>query len=131
VTFPLTLQLAGTYSACRKIDQSRPKKGRMKIKSLLLSLQAIVLAAAFGFGCATPKPKITRVEAEKVALARVPNGTIKDGELEKEHGGYIWSFDIAVPGTKDITEVHVDAKTGDVVSVEKETPADEAKEKKK
>ncbi len=103
----------------------------MKIKSLLLLLQAIALAAAFSLGCATPTPKITRVEAEKVALARVPNGAIKEGELEKEHGRLIWSFDIAVPGTKEISEVHVDAQTGDVVNVEKETPADEAKEKKK
>ena len=40
--------------------------------------------------------------------------------MEKEHGKLIWSFDIATPDTKDITEVNVDAITGDVVSVEKE-----------
>ncbi len=112
-------------------DSIPTNEGRMKIKSSFFLLQAIALTAAFGFGCATPNPKITRTEAEKVALARVPNGTVKGGELEKEHGRLIWSFDIAVPGTKDITEVHVDAQTGDVVNVEKETPADEAKEKKK
>src|SRR5256885_13152724 len=34
-------------------------------------------------------------------------------------------------GSKDITEVQVDAQSGEVVAVDKETPADEAKEKKK
>jgi hypothetical protein len=33
----------------------------------------------------------------------------------------VWSFDIATPGTAEITEVQVDAVTGRVVSVEKET----------
>jgi len=36
----------------------------------------------------------------------------------------VWSFDIATPHSKDITEVQVNAVTGEIVSVEKETPAD-------
>jgi hypothetical protein len=36
---------------------------------------------------------------------------------------------MATPGTKDITEVQVNAKTGAVVAVEIETPEDEKKEK--
>ena len=75
--------------------------------------------------------KITQAEAEKTALAKVPNGKIKAAELEKEHGKLIWSFDISTPGTKDITEVNVDAVTGQVVSVDKENEAAEAKEKEK
>jgi uncharacterized membrane protein YkoI len=74
--------------------------------------------------------KVQRAEAERTALAKVPGGTIKEGELEKEKGKLIWSFDITTPGTKDITEVGVDAITGVIVSVDKESPADEAKEKK-
>ena len=75
--------------------------------------------------------KIAKVDAEKIALGQVPGGTIKEGELEQEKGKLIWSFDIATPGTKDITEVNVDALTGKVIAVEKETPAAQAKEKKK
>jgi hypothetical protein len=41
----------------------------------------------------------------------------------------IWSFDLTTPDTKDITEVNVDAITGDVVSVEKETTGEKAKDK--
>ena len=76
------------------------------------------------------KAKITRADAEKTALAKVPNGAVKEGEIEEEKGKLIWSFDLTTPGTKDITEVNVDAMTGDVVSVEKESAKDEAKEKK-
>ena len=72
--------------------------------------------------------KITKAAAEQTALAQVPNGTVKEGELEKEHGKLIWSFDIATPNSKDITEVGVDAITRTVLSVDKETPEDQAKE---
>ncbi len=74
--------------------------------------------------------KVTKEQATKTALARVPNGTIKEAELEKEKGKLIWSFDIAKPGAKGITEVQVDAITGKVVSVTHESASAEAAEKK-
>ena len=72
--------------------------------------------------------RITKKEAAKTALAKVPNGKIKSAELEKEHGKLVWSFDISMPKTKNITEVQVDATTGKIVSSEVETPEDQAKE---
>ncbi len=110
----------------------------MKIKSLMSVLAATGLACALVIGCATEKEneakleaqaKVTRAQAEKIALEKVPNGTVKEGGIEKEHGKVIWSFDITTPGTADITEVAVDAMTGQVVSVDKETPEKEKKEK--
>ena len=77
------------------------------------------------------KAKISKKEAKKIALAKVPHGKIKEAELEEENGKLVWSFDIATPHSKDITEVQVNAVTGEIVSVEKETPADQKKEKKK
>jgi uncharacterized membrane protein YkoI len=74
--------------------------------------------------------KISKAEAEKIALDKVPGGTIKEGDIEKEKGKVIWSFDIATPGTKDITEVQVDAMTGAIVDIARETVADQEKEKK-
>jgi uncharacterized membrane protein YkoI len=72
--------------------------------------------------------KVSKTDAEKTALAKAPGGTIKEAELEKEKGKLIWSFDITTPDTKDITEVDVDAITGDVISVEKESAENEARE---
>jgi hypothetical protein len=74
--------------------------------------------------------KVTKAEASKIALDKVPGGTIKEGDIEKEKGKLLWSFDITTPGTKDITEVQVDAMTGAVLDVTKETVADQEKEKK-
>jgi uncharacterized membrane protein YkoI len=104
----------------------------------ILSLLAILSLAAGLTGCLTEEKreakleaqaKITQVDAERIALAKVPGGTIKESELEKEKGKLIWSFDIATPGSKDVTEVQVDAVSGAVVSVEKESAAAEKKEK--
>ena len=72
--------------------------------------------------------KITEEQATAIALQRVPGATVKDKELEDEKGKVIWSFDLATAGSADITEVAVDAMTGAVVEVKKETPKDQKKE---
>jgi len=57
---------------------------------------------------------VTREKAEAIALREVP-GTIVDGELEKEDGKLIYSFDIR--NTENQTsEVEVNAKTGKLVN---------------
>ena len=106
-------------------------------KSQFITLLAAAMIAAGVAGCATEKccakleaqAKVSKEEAQKIALAKVPGGTVKEGEIEEEKGRLIWSFDISTPGSKDITEVAVDAKTGEVVSVDVETPEEQAKEK--
>ena len=97
----------------------------------IILLGALIAACA---GCATSHPKleakVSRPDAEKIALAKVPGGSIKEGELEQEHGKTVWSFDIAVPGVSDITEVQIDAASGEVVSIEKENAEKQAAEKR-
>ncbi len=111
----------------------------MKITTIIGSILAVGLLAGGLTACVSAKEKqarleaqakVTKADAERIALAKVPGGTANEGEIEKENGKLIWSFDIAVPGSKDITEVQVDALTGAVVNVAKETPADQEKEKK-
>ena len=74
------------------------------------------------------RARVTKAQAEKIALAGVRNGKIKSAELEKEGGLLIWSFDIARPGTKNLTEVWVDAQTGKIASLSVETRKDQARE---
>jgi uncharacterized membrane protein YkoI len=94
-----------------------------KIQLILCSILAAVVLA----GCATEtesqlqaEAKVSKADAQATALAKVPNGTVKEGELEREHGKLIWSFAFTTPDSKDITEVNVDAITGAVVNVEHE-----------
>jgi hypothetical protein len=110
----------------------------MKTKHCITSLIAVALlgglsafmlrAAAETQAALKAQAKITQAEAQKTALAKVPDGKIKAAELEKEHGNLIWSFDISRPKSKNITEVQVDAKTGKIVSTQVETPKDQAQE---
>jgi len=74
--------------------------------------------------------KVSKAQAEQIALAKAPGGEIKSSELEHEKGALVWSFDIATPGTRDITEVLVDANTGAIVEVAKETPSQQQAETK-
>lgn len=69
-------------------------------------------------------------EARKTALAKVPNGAVKNSELEREHGVLVWSFDLTEPSVNWVTEVQVDAKSGRIVSIKKESVAQEANEAK-
>jgi Peptidase propeptide and YPEB domain len=74
--------------------------------------------------------EVTQAQAEKIALGKVPGGNIKSSELEKENGKLVWSFDIAVPESENITEVQVDAKTSKIVLIEIETPERQTQEAK-
>lgn len=63
--------------------------------------------------------RITAEQAKAAALRAVP-GTVKDSDLEKEHGRLIYSFEIARPGERGITEVNVSAMDGSIVDVHRE-----------
>ena len=96
-------------------------------------LSAVALTAAWAEPSEselTKQATVTKSQAEKIALQKVPGGNIKTAEIENEHGKLVWSFDISKPGTRDITEILVDAKTGAIVTIDKETPLQQAAEAK-
>ncbi|HVT04441.1 MAG TPA: PepSY domain-containing protein [Thermoanaerobaculia bacterium] len=72
--------------------------------------------------------KITMDQARATALKAAP-GKVESGEIEREHGKLIYSFDIRnAKGTID--EVNVNAIDGKIVAVEHENKTKEAAEKK-
>ena len=99
-------------------------------------LMTLVLALAMGQAYAAPdsraalmeEAKVSEAQARATVLARIPNGTVKSAELEREHGRLIWSFDVSRPSVKGVTEIQVDALSGKIASEKKETPVQEAKE---
>lgn len=98
--------------------------------ALLAMASALALAAASPASEATltKQAKITKAAAEHIALAKVPHGRVKSAEIENEKGHLVWSFDIATPNTKDIIEILVDAKSGQIISQQTESVHDQAKE---
>jgi len=63
--------------------------------------------------------KVGVEQARATALQAVP-GTVKDSELESEHGRLVYSFEITRPGQRGITEVNVSAMDGSIVDVHRE-----------
>ena len=96
-------------------------------RSISIVMTLLVLTLGTLHAATKPKPAVSRPDAEKIALQKEA-GTIKSGELEKEHGRWIYSFDIQT--TSGIHEVNVDANTGKVVEDTVESAAAEAREKK-
>jgi uncharacterized membrane protein YkoI len=97
---------------------------RMQGRNLVTCLALVVLvwatqAEAYKGGQLAPKAKITIAEARSIALKAHP-GTITDEELENERGGsgLRYSFDIKSGG--HVSEVGVDAQTGEVLENKKE-----------
>jgi uncharacterized membrane protein YkoI len=105
---------------------------RIRMFSLTLGMVLGFSAAAFASQPTEAElmkqAKITKADAEQIALAKVSHGIVKSAEIEKEKGHLVWSFDIARPDAPDITEILVDAKTGKIISTQTESPRDQAKE---
>lgn len=95
----------------------------------LLALPAAAHAQAVTVTEAKPgllkEAKVQPAEAQKAALGHVPNATVTKAEIENEGKKLIYSYDLTVPGKPGITEVHVDANTGKVLSTKHETPKTE------
>ena len=72
--------------------------------------------------------KVKEADAIAIAKKEVPNGRIESGEIEREGGKLIYSFDIKVPNKSGIEEVNIDALSGALVKHEHETPKAEKKE---
>ena len=89
------------------------------------NLLFLTLAAALAY-----RRKLAKVSAQvatATALAKVPGGAVRSGEIEKEGGKTIYTFIIKVAGKRGVEEVNVDAMTGAVVAVEHEADPEEAK----
>ena len=74
--------------------------------------------------------KMSMTDARAMALKTVPGATIQAGEIEREGGKLIYSFDMKVKGKSGIDEVNIDAMTSQLVSHQHETPKAERAEAK-
>jgi hypothetical protein len=108
----------------------------MKSKDFLRSVILIVALSAFGISSdvasdkieAKHSSKITKARAERIALTKMPGGSIRSAELETARGQRFWAVYIAKPGSKNAKEIRVDATSGQILAVQTERPGDQAEE---
>lgn len=74
--------------------------------------------------------KVSESDARAAVLAEIPGGSVQSSELEKEHGQWIWSFDVSDPRSPNVPEIQVDARTGRIVSTKYENLATRTEEAK-
>ena len=103
----------------------------MKTKNIIKSLLILAAAALLGLGfgktyaadttandpvALEAKAKVSKADALKTALAKVP-GTVNNSGIVQKNGAILWTFDITPTGGKGVTVVSVDATTGKIASV--------------
>lgn len=87
----------------------------MKKRALVLGLVGILAMSGLSFA-ATNNSTISKSKAEKIAMAKVPNGEIERVYLDKEDSEY----NIFIKKGNAIYEVEVNARNGKVTDVDKE-----------
>jgi uncharacterized membrane protein YkoI len=87
----------------------------------VLGALAMVGGGTAALAARAPQPKISKAQAEAIALKVAP-GKITDAEYENEGGGWRWSFDIQQTG--HIQEIGIDGQTGRVVENKSEGKVD-------
>ena len=92
------------------------------------SFQGVALAADRAQNSHAIHARITRAQAERMALGRVPGGSLQHAKLLRENGELIWSVDILTPLTRKVAAVQIDAYSGQVLSKLAQNPADRAEE---
>ncbi len=92
----------------------------------LVAVSCLSLVLSASLFAKKPHFPVTMEQARAAALKAVPEGTIKSAELEKEHGKWIYSFDVR--NGKELREVWVDPNTGSVLQNDVESPDKEKAE---
>jgi uncharacterized membrane protein YkoI len=90
----------------------------------LISLTALSLLLCFSFLSASPPDKkggakITKNEAEHIALQNYPGARVTAAKLKDVTGRLVWLIEIVPPKSKPAVSVTVDAMSGRIVSDKK------------
>lgn len=90
----------------------------MKLIALALSFCLLVSIHAETPAHPPGHAKITKNEAEHIALKQFPGASVASAELKKVHDRLVWELQIT-PSGKAASTVKVDAMTGRIISSDK------------
>jgi uncharacterized membrane protein YkoI len=91
---------------------------------IALGLGVVLLSGAAVARMAQPNPRISAESAKALAARVVPNAAVAEVELEEEDGRLIYSIEMREEDNT-ITEVEIDATTGDILGTEVEMEDEE------
>ena len=80
----------------------------------LIAVTGLVSVSAYA-NHHVPKNRISMEKAQEIAM-KAQEGTIESKKLEKEHGKWMYSFNIRA-NDKQVHQIHVDAKSGKVLGM--------------
>ncbi|MDF2755155.1 MAG: uncharacterized protein K0S94_740 [Nitrospira sp.] len=90
--------------------------GLLAISTLIISTSAFGGDKGGKVADLVKDAKVTAEQAIKTAGENVP-GTVVEAELEKKHGKTVWEVEV-FGADGSVTEVHIDAATGNVIDTE-------------
>jgi uncharacterized membrane protein YkoI len=106
------------------LDKARPNPLHYCMK--LISLAVVVLLSCSSLQASPNEskghPKITKNEAEHIALKHFPGASVASAKLESVQGQLVWTLQIAAQKKERATRVEVDAMTGRIVSPAEKKP---------
>ncbi len=102
------------------------------MKTTLLALLFCFGASAFGCAATTHGgvARLPQSDAEDIARAKVPRGTVERSKLGWQYSKLVWNLEVSSPDTTDVTELQIDAVTGEIVSMDKVRAAKRLTEKR-
>jgi Peptidase propeptide and YPEB domain len=105
------------------LDKAAPKPLHCGMKLIFLSGLSLLLS--FSFLSASPGDqkggaKITKNEAQHIALQHYPGARVTAAKLETVQGKLVWSIEIIQPKSKAVSTVAVDATSGHIAAPKKD-----------
>ncbi|MBV9491376.1 MAG: PepSY domain-containing protein [Verrucomicrobia bacterium] len=99
-----------------------------RMACLLAMATALTSFAAQAASPAHRRHTISQAQAERIALGKIPGGRVRSAQLQTAKGQRFWAVDVIQPGRTNAREVHVDARTGKILTLQTERPEDQAEE---
>ena len=105
------------------LDKAAPKPLHCWMKLIFLSGLSLLLSLSFLSASPSARldgAKITKNEAQHIALQHYPGTRVTAAKLETVQGKLVWSIELMQPKSKPVTVVAVDAISGRIAAPKKD-----------
>jgi uncharacterized membrane protein YkoI len=120
----IALVVSGCSSdAPTKVQADQPRITEPRVATIVGAIAAQAVALEEDRPGLLQQTRVTDANARVIALRQVPGGRIVEAELEEEGGQLVYEYEIRVADGRGLVEVAIDARTGAVLSEERDDSA--------